>query len=95
VRAWLAPRLASVPTDVPRDVPGWLEPARPLEPATPEALCREARECLERAADATRLHGGAFDLLAADAFATWACQAALEVDDPDAALARVVGSLRG
>lgn len=37
-----------------------------------------------------RVRAAAFDLLAADALVTYACEAALECDDPDAELDRLV-----
>ncbi len=45
--------------------------------------------------DAARLRpgrdrGAAFELLAADALLTYACEAALEADDPDAALSALI-----
>ncbi len=86
--AWLDGRTPAVPvafrpyvrlTDPDRDVPS----AR----ARVDALTEEARSALARArrrdpAD----RDGAFELLAADAWATWAAEAALDTADPVAAL---------
>lgn len=56
-----------------------------------EALADEAALALARALDpAERPRAGAFDLLAADGFLTWAAEAALESDDPDVRLAELV-----
>lgn len=55
-----------------------------------------AREALARAlAPGDRERDGAFDLLAADAFVTWASQAALDEEDADARLRALVGRFSG
>jgi hypothetical protein len=65
-------------------------------PAGWQALLSETRVALGRAlAPEGRPRKGAFDLLAADGFATWACEAALETDDPDAVLRELIQSLAG
>lgn len=52
-----------------------------------EALSLEARDRLDAArARPGRVRESAFELLAADATITYACEAALEDDDPDRAL---------
>lgn len=54
-------------------------------------LTTAGRSALERAlSQPGRVRAAAFDLLAADALVTYACEAALECDDPDAELARLV-----
>ncbi len=56
-----------------------------------ERLERAALECLARAlAPEGRERGGAFDLLAADAFVTWTAEAALDGEDPEARLRSLV-----
>lgn len=88
---WLAARLAGVPPvvrqrlETRRDVVGQGE--------LTDVLTDEARHALERALAGDGDHRGAFHLLAADGFATLACQAALEADDPDEALARILDHL--
>ncbi len=73
---------------------GFVEPSRPDALATPEALAEAGVEALRRAeADEAAAHGGAFELLAADALITYACEAALDDADVDAALARVRAAL--
>ena len=58
----------------------------------PEVLLDVAMTALGRALDPEgRERGGAFDLLAADAFATWAAEAGLDRDDPDAWLQEMMG----
>ena len=56
-----------------------------------DQLSAEALERLDRARAATgRVRESALHLLVADALLTYACEAALEGPDPDAALARMV-----
>jgi len=56
-------------------------------PASPEALAESARRALRAAAARPgRVRESAFDLLAADALLTYACEAALESEDPEGAL---------
>jgi hypothetical protein len=59
----------------------------------PVALAEEACHATTRALAGQGEHAGAFHLLAADGFATLACQAALEDADPDGALAKVLDRL--
>lgn len=87
VRGWLAGRTPPVPGDF----APWMEPGRPDEPATMDALAREAEEALTLAADPQgRTRGGAFDLLRADGYLTYACEIALEGDDPARGLSELV-----
>lgn len=67
---------------------GTLPPADRLEEAGLAALDRAIRP-------AGRERGGAFDLLAADAFLTWAAEAALEEEDPEARLDALAHRLAG
>ena len=56
-------------------------------------LVRAANGALERAlAEPGRGRAAAFDLLVADALITYACEAALEGDDPGAELDRLVSA---
>ena len=87
---WLAGRTPPVP----EAFRSWMQPAHPDAPAGLDSLTREAHEALARALSPEgRPRRGAFDLLAADGFLTYACEAALETDDPRAALDGVVRSL--
>lgn len=54
--------------------------------ASAAGLAHAARDALARADQAVGAHGGAFDLLAADALLTLACLAALDDADPDGVL---------
>jgi hypothetical protein len=87
--AWLAERSPPPPPDL----------ANALEPApdgsTPEASLIEAglarlNEAIERPG---RVRESAFRLLEADALLTYACEAALEADDPQAALRRIFSAI--
>lgn len=72
---------------VPEGFRDWMRPQDPSAPAGVESLAREAGAALARSlAPEGRPRGGAFDLLAADGFLTWACEAALESQDPSAVL---------
>ena len=87
LRAWLAGRIPPVP----RGFGPWMAPSRADESATVEALASEAEEALARAADPQgRPRRGAFDLLRADGYLTYACERALEGDDPAARLSELV-----
>ncbi|MDT8369437.1 MAG: hypothetical protein RQ745_09545 [Longimicrobiales bacterium] len=92
---WVARRTPPVPAGF-RACVKLDDPQR--DAATPEArvegLLGEARAALARArAHHASDRDGAFDLLAADAFATWAAEAALEADDPIGALAALASRL--
>jgi hypothetical protein len=90
LEAWIGSRRPPVPGDFAE----WVRPDHPDAPACAAALVREARVAFARAsAPEARPRGGAFDLLAADGFATWACEAALDEADPDAALRGVLDAL--
>ncbi len=85
---WLRERMLGVP---PAFRP-WVQPRRAESAATPHALVEEARDHL-----AAIGHEGdradAFHLLAADGFATWACERALDDDDPATTLRALVDAL--
>lgn len=88
--AWIDGRTPPVPAAF-RE---WMRPGAADVPASTGALAAEARRSLDRALDGDeRPRRGAFDLLAADGFATWACESALEDGDPEASLRRVLGAL--
>jgi hypothetical protein len=72
-----------------------MEPAGALASGVPlrVGLVEEARRATTRALAGQGEHAGAFHLLAADGFATLACQAALADADPDGALAKVLDRL--
>lgn len=81
--AWIADRQPPAPGHFGDHV----RPEEPGAPAGVEALVRETEAALARALEpGDRPRQGAFDLLAADGFATWACEAALEDDDPETIL---------
>jgi hypothetical protein len=65
---------------------------RPLDHGQPllDALCVEARAALREARLEAGERRGAYRLLAADAYLTYACEAALAADDPTEGLLRVV-----
>jgi hypothetical protein len=58
--------------------------------ARPDRLRDAARVSLETASARSGDRAAAFDLLLADAWITYACEAAMEREDPDAALDRIV-----
>jgi hypothetical protein len=106
-RAWLDGRRPPPPPDldaelsrdfdrVPRDV-GARSGETPGGDVFHEVLLRAARARLDESrARPGRVRESAFELLAADALITYACEAALESDDPEAALGRLfeVGEVR-
>lgn len=62
--------------------------------ALDEALSSSALERLQEAeASLGRIRESAFRLLEADALLTYACEAALESEDPDAALGRILAAV--
>ena len=87
LKGWIASRQPPVPGDFGQ----WMVPERGEAEASTGTLASEAERALARALNPEgRPRGGAFDLLAADGFLTWACEAAIESDDPDAALAGLI-----
>lgn len=59
----------------------------PVARARVDRLTRAARDRLDRArARPGRVRASAFELLVADALVTYACEAALETEDPSTAL---------
>lgn len=87
--------------------PAWLDSRRPAPPGDlrdrlhagadarrPESLLDEGVEALGKARAATgRVRESAFHLLLADALLTYACEAALESQDPAGGLDRVLDAL--
>ena len=96
---WLAPEGAAAAADA----DGREREGRPGRSAAPdgdvpvsEELARAAGLALERAlARPGRIRESAFDLLAADALFTWACEAALEEDEPEERLHRILEETLG
>ncbi len=88
LRSWIEGRTPPVPADF-REHVRLEDPQRPGSTAAERVngLVEETRLALARAADRDDSdRAGAFDLLAADAWATWASEAALETEDPVATL---------
>jgi hypothetical protein len=87
---WIAHRTPPAPGGF----AAWMQPRDPEVPASAETLTTEAHAALRDALDGrSRPRLGAFDLLAADGFATWACEAALEGRNADADLRRILQTL--
>ncbi len=87
---WLAQRNPPVPDGFRASI----RPGDATAPATVESLVVEARAALARVrVRDPRSRAGAYDLLAADGFATYACELALHCEDPDVALTAVLDGL--
>ena len=90
LRQWIADRTPPVP----EAFSDYMQPAQPEVTAGVDALVAEARRALDLALQGdVRERGGAFDLLAADGFATWACEAALEQPHADERLTDILLAL--
>jgi len=91
-----------------RALGSWLAARRPVAPMSMDAWLESAHEsgsvlseltsaggaALDHAlAHPGRARDSAFHLLAADALITYACEAALDSDDPDAALSGIVAAV--
>lgn len=78
-------------------VPGGFRPAvapsDPDAPASAGSWVREARRALARVDADPGAREAAFALLAADGFATWACEMAVDAADPASALRGVLDAL--
>ncbi|MGE0159379.1 MAG: hypothetical protein AB7T31_08190 [Gemmatimonadales bacterium] len=86
--AWLAGRRPEPPEDLARALA--FQPRAAVSGSAVEALAAEGRARLARArAELGRVRESAFRLLEADALVTYACEAALEQDDPESALRRI------
>ena len=98
-RRWLDSRTPAPPAELRAAVEAGLDvgadaggAARSAPPSSPpvELLTGAAVARLTAALERPgRVRESAFDLLAADALATYACEAALDADDPGPALARL------
>jgi hypothetical protein len=67
-----------------------------MEDGLVEGLANEGKKRLDAArARPGRVRASAFPLLEADALITYACEAALETDDPEGALRRILASTGG
>lgn len=90
LQAWLAERRPS--SSVP--LAGWTSRAPSHTEIPPiRSLTTLGRQALETAlARPGRVRESAFELLGADALITYACEAALEADDPDASLTWILRS---
>lgn len=91
VADWLE---AQTPT-VPLGFRPWLEQALTEPPGSTEALAREAVSALDRSAKGEGARDGAFELLVADALATWAARAVLAEEDAERRLEDLVRALAG
>lgn len=86
-RAFLSARTPPPPAPL----AAWLEGVPVGEGTTAEALLQAGLGELDAArAEPGRVRRSAFHLLSADALLTYACEAALEADDPRAALVRIL-----
>ena len=84
--SWIGTRQPTPPVDLAARL-GMQPPSAPWH----EAFAAEARERLGKARGRTgRVRESAFVLLEADALVTYACEAALETEDPAAALRHVL-----
>ena len=89
LRAWLADRRPSAAFDL----APWLDGADTASTGS-EALARLGRRALGQALSAPgRVRASALHLLAADALITYACEAALEAENPEEALAAVLAEV--
>ena len=91
-REWLATRTPPPPAPLLDALAGRLDMTRPVGP---DELMEAGRALLAESSEAPgRVRSSAFSLLLADAFVTWACEAALDTDDPDEALRRYLVDTR-
>lgn len=90
LREWIMSRQPPVPEAFAE----YMQPAEPNAVAGVDALVAEAGRALGFALQGdARERRGAFDLLAADGFATWACEAALEQPQADERLNDILVAL--
>ena len=88
--AWLEARRPSAPADLAERVTRSAR-EQPADVDRISALVREACDRLDAArARPGRVRESAFELLAADALVTYACEAALETDDPVVSLREIL-----
>jgi hypothetical protein len=86
LRGWLAGRTPAPPDALPLRVPRADGDSR-------EQLSAAAAAALERALAGEGERGGAYDLHAADALVTYACEHAASAPDPEAELLRVLARI--
>lgn len=86
---WMAERVPPVP----EGFRPWVARVLTTVPRGEAELTREARSALARAAEGSSERKGAFDLLVADALATWAAESVLEEEEPEGRLEELVRSL--
>lgn len=89
VAQWIERRQPPVPSGF----APFVAPSAPDVPASAAAFVAETRAALGRMERSTELRKGAFHLLAADGFVTWACERALEEESPMDALRGVLDAL--
>jgi hypothetical protein len=88
--AWLDRRVPAPPVELRRAVLAALESDDDGEPLGP-SLAKAGRARLAAAlARPGRVRASAFEMLAADALITYACEAALSSDDPEGSLLAIV-----
>ena len=88
---WLAARRPGPPDALAESLRDGLGAVSEVAGARVEALSEAGRARLEKTrARPGRVRESAFHLLAADALITYACEAALESDDPQASLMRIL-----
>lgn len=88
---WLAARRPGPPDELAGTLCDSLGGVSEIAGPRAEALSEAGRARLEEArAHPGRVRESAFHLLAADALITYACEAALESDDPQASLLRIL-----
>jgi hypothetical protein len=89
LRAWLARRRPEPPEDL-----GSALASRESSGPAVRALAEAGKERLDEArARPGRVREAAFRLLEADALLTYACEAALESEDPEAELRRILSAV--
>jgi hypothetical protein len=87
LRRWLEDRTPAPPEALALSVP-------PVEGDPAELSTREGMRLLARAVAGEGERRGAYDLLAADALLTYACEAAARAADPEAALLRILENVK-
>ena len=89
--AWLAARRPASPFELAATLREKLSGVDERGEVMADTLSDTARACLQQAQSRDgRVREAAFHLLAADALVTYACEAALESDDPEVTLLRIV-----
>jgi len=92
IAVWLDARRPEAPAELRSAIDHALEGVP--SGSTQDVIERGAQQSLDSAlARPGRVRGSAFDLLSADALLTFACEAALESEEPDTALAALLTRL--